>query len=98
MARIEGDSEIRTATDLIDRIPGGITPLIKARAECSHEMSASREPDDSDPMGIHMERRRAKAHQAQGSLRVLQGLTGLTVLAHLGSRNTVFHQHGSHSF
>src|ERR1051325_11054399 len=98
MARIEGDAEIRATTDLIYSILRGITSLIKASAERGHEMSARREPNDSDLMGINMEIRSAKAHQAQGSLRVLKGLNGLTVLAHLGSRNAIFHQHGGNSF
>src|SRR5689334_5869881 len=98
MARIEGDAEIRATTDRIDSILGGITPLIIARAEGSHQMPARRESHNPDLMGIHLQIRSAEAHQAQGSLRVLKGLNGLTVLAHLGSRNAIFYQHGRNSF
>ncbi len=72
VARIDDDSEIGTAADLVRGIDRIVKSMLEVSAERRGKMGSCRESEHSDAMGINVPLARMRADDPEGSLRVLQ--------------------------
>src|SRR5580658_340802 len=84
VAGIDDHGEVRPATDLIGGIDRIIETLLKVRAESGGKVGSSREAKHADAMRIDLPLGRTGAHDAEGTLGVLQRRGGLGVRPRVG--------------